>query len=85
MKNPIVWLILLVVAASVVLMVKFGDVDRDQEDDATSHHAVGESLPTLSLVRLTGSGTAEHVSLNDLAGKVVLINVWGTWCPPCIQ
>jgi cytochrome c-type biogenesis protein len=42
-------------------------------------------LDTLSLVRLTGSGAREQVSLNDLAGKVVLINVWGTWCPPCIQ
>ena len=85
MKNPVVWLILLVVAASVVLMVKFGDADRDQESDATSHPAVGESISMVSLVRLTGSGTNEQVSLNDLAGKVVLINVWGTWCPPCIQ
>ena len=85
MKNPVVWLILLVVATSAVLMVNFGDANRNQESDATSHPAVGESLSTLSLVQLTGSGAPEQVSLNDLAGKVVLINVWGTWCPPCIQ
>ncbi|HZV13007.1 MAG TPA: TlpA disulfide reductase family protein [Candidatus Kapabacteria bacterium] len=23
------------------------------------------------------------VSLNDYKGKVVFINFWGTWCPPC--
>jgi thiol-disulfide isomerase/thioredoxin len=23
------------------------------------------------------------VSLDDYAGRVVVINMWGTWCPPC--
>jgi thiol-disulfide isomerase/thioredoxin len=25
----------------------------------------------------------KHVSLGDFANKVVIVDVWGTWCPPC--
>ena len=40
-----------------------------------------KSLPELHFV--DGSG-AQH-TLADFSGKVVLLNLWATWCPPCRQ
>ena len=45
------------------------------------HPAVGQKLVVLDLTPLTGD--AEPIALPDLESKVVLINFWGTWCPPC--
>ena len=35
--------------------------------------------PDFTLTALDGS----QISLSDLKGQVVLVNIWATWCPPC--
>lgn len=39
----------------------------------------GAEAPTFAAMDLDGT----PVSLDELEGKVVLLNVWATWCPPC--
>jgi cytochrome c biogenesis protein CcmG, thiol:disulfide interchange protein DsbE len=46
--------------------------------DATD--GLGKSAPDFMLQDVSG----KYVRLRDLRGQVVLINLWATWCPPCI-
>ena len=44
-------------------------------------HDTPQSVPELRLV--TEDGTRK--TLADFHGKVILLNVWATWCPPCVK
>jgi thiol-disulfide isomerase/thioredoxin len=41
----------------------------------------GEPLPDGALVQISG-GTIE---LQQLRGRVVVLNFWASWCPPCLE
>jgi len=40
-----------------------------------------DELPDITLETLDG----ESVSLRDLQGETVVLNLWATWCPPCLR
>lgn len=42
--------------------------------------ALGMEAPDFELELITG----EIFRLSDQRGKVVMINIWATWCPPCV-
>src|SRR5256714_12359312 len=42
---------------------------------------IGQQAPDFSIKDQTG----KLVKLSDYRGKVVFLNLWGTWCEPCIK
>lgn len=49
------------------------------EIEATTLVKAGDMAPDFTVEMFDGS----TVSLAELRGKVVLLNFWATWCPPC--
>ena len=41
----------------------------------------GQKLPEFAFVSLDG----QSVRLNDFQGKPTVVNLWATWCPPCVR
>jgi cytochrome c biogenesis protein CcmG/thiol:disulfide interchange protein DsbE len=41
----------------------------------------GDSAPSFSVTTLDG----RTVSKDDFGGKLLVLNFWATWCPPCIE
>lgn len=49
----------------------------------SDNHQKAEKYNNEDLVFIDGNG--KKISLNDLKGKVVFVNLWATWCRPCIE
>lgn len=85
-------LLMLAVGAAALLYVLFAASSKPETGGGLSRYAVGEMaaltmledappIPTRTLADAAGA----VASLPDFQGEVLVVNLWATWCAPCME
>ena len=69
------WLVVAVIGLVLIGLVGLGWMVKDRFLPVE----VGTEAPDFTARDMAG----RPVSLDQLSGEVVLLNIWATWCPPC--
>ena len=55
--------------------------DRRPASEIGAGSAVGEVLPDFTVTRTDGT----RFTLSEQRGRTVVVNIWATWCAPCVK
>lgn len=84
-SNKSLWIMLaliVLIVLVILLLPACGNRNAQKaasETEATTLVRVGDPAPDFTVEMFDGS----KITLSELRGKVVLLNFWATWCPPC--
>lgn len=79
MKSRIFLIGLIIVGVSIIFLLQTKDSFRNRAGSKWAQK--GAPAPDFTLPDLNGT----RVSLADFRGKVILLNIWATWCLPCVE
>ncbi len=72
-------IVLIVVGVGIIVLLQTKDSSFNLS--GKPRFEKGVPAPNFTLPDLNG----KMVSLTDYKGNVVLLNIWATWCPPCVE
>ena len=77
--QPLMLIVLILVGVGIIVLLQ----TKDSSLNLSGQPRPGQGVPApdFTLPGLDG----QMVSLADYRGKVVLLNIWATWCPPCLE
>jgi len=91
-SRPIIWLV--VVALTAALLLVFTQ-DRDKsktvelqaflKGDMADLQLMDGEIELPALVFSGGADESQQLNLSDFKGRVVVLNLWATWCAPCVH
>jgi peroxiredoxin len=81
LKKSVVSMLVTALFFSFLTNAQLGEKKEEAEAAATAVSGIkqGNRAPDFGLQTIEG----DRIKLSDLKGKVVFVNLWATWCPPC--
>jgi len=81
MKNAVIFIVAMVIAGTSGFALQRYLAQKNTSQFEIVNPVIGLTRPEFALLDLEGNVR----NIKDWDGRIVLLNFWATWCPPCLR
>jgi peroxiredoxin len=74
-------ILIVLIFGGLLILFSVGEEESGLSPVSQERLEIGRPAPDFSFPDLFGN----RLTLSDHRGRVVLVNIWATWCPPCVK